>query len=266
MAQHPVVCRATRCASRPTAASTASRRGWIWTYDQDEASRTSSSGRRTCSKANSRRSSGPKASGRPPRSDGGGSAPGPAATSGLPTISASSSSQASGPVSSPQTCQPSPSQPPGRSTRAHWAPARVVSNQCQAWATSTASARPSGRASSSAGLATTSTRAATSAGRSARDRRSAASMPSEGSTATTWWPKPARVRVAFPVPAPISMTRRDCPAGGEPMSQSTVASGHGARTRSYADATSPKAVRLASMAAGSACSPVSGGSSGTAPP
>jgi len=117
--------------------------------------------------------------------------------------------------------------PPGTRTRAISGTASAASNQCQAWATTTAStlASPSGiRSAVPASTAAPGT-AAASCSRIAR----------EGSTAVTVSPASTSERVSLPVPAPRSSTllaRRG-------TSHSTADGGYSGRPRWYWSAAAP---------------------------
>ena len=67
---------------------------------------------------------------------------------------------------------------------------------------------------------------------------SSSSISGSGSIAVTRCPSATSARVSFPVPAPRSTTSR----GSSPASQRTASSGYPGRPRSYAPATSAKAV------------------------
>ena len=110
-----------------------------------------------------------------------------------------SASPATQPIRSSSTFHSLASTPPGRSTRAISGSARSMSNQCMAWAASTASTLASGSGISSALPGTERT--------SGIARRSSASICGSGSTAVTSVPRPASVVVSLPVPAPMSATR-----------------------------------------------------------
>ncbi len=94
------------------------------------------------------------------------------------------------------------SRPPGASTLATSGTARSGSTQCQAWATITRSTLPSASGICSPVPART--------GTPGTARRNCSRMPADGSTAITSRPRSRSWRVSFPVPAPMSATRRAC--------------------------------------------------------
>ena len=123
--------------------------------------------------------------------------------------------------------QISPSDPPGRITRAISGTARRMSNQWAACPATAASIDARARGISSADPAT--------AGTPATVWRNWARIRGSGSTATGECPRASSAAVSFPVPAPRSTTLLP-PA----VAQRTASSGYSGRPAWYADACWPK--------------------------
>src|SRR6266540_1661963 len=130
--------------------------------------------------------------------------------------------------------QSSPSTPFGRSTRAISGSARAWSNQWNACPTITASTEAC-----ASGIDSAAPTMASMPGR----RRQTASISADGSTATTSWPSSAATAASLPVPAPRSST---CRRPG-PRTQVSASAGNVGRAASYAAATAPNDLALATL-------------------